>query len=411
MPINVEGIKFGYQESRDVLKDLNFTCRDNRITGIIGPNGCGKTTAMKVIAGYLHPSAGTVRYNDTDIGDVPPVELAKMRAVVEQRIYTPFSFPVYDYVMLGRSPYQKNFQPDSNEDHMIVTESLKDADALQFQDRKINELSGGELQRVMIARALAQEPGYLMLDEPTSHLDIKHQLELMSLLSNLTKEKSIICIIHEINQASSYCDDIVITKDGYVLKEGKTKDVLSAEALEDVFGVLAMQYPGPDGKRMQFAFSLPPERKTEARKRVHVISGEGMGRQIIMSLHSAGVEVTAGILNQGDQDYESAKSVGIDIIHAPPFSKYSDKEVAGLKKMCDIADTIVVVATNVGYGNISNFEVAAGYLDKKEVIFVNPNKNLKKLDLTGGRATELYNLLQSKAKVAENTGEVLEELL
>lgn len=411
MPISVEGIKFGYSESRDVLKDMNFTCRDNRITGIIGPNGCGKTTVLKVIAGFLQPSAGTIRYNDTAVGDVHPVELAKLRAVVEQRIYTPFSFPVYDYVMLGRSPYQKNFQPDSNEDHMMVTESLKNANVLQFQDRKINELSGGELQRVMIARALAQEPEYLMLDEPTSHLDIRHQLELMTLLSKLTKEKSIVCIIHEINQASSYCDDVVITKDGYVLKEGDTKEVLSAQTLEDVFGVLAMQYPGPEGKRKQFAFSLPPEKKIRTKKRVHVISGEGMGRQIIMSLHSAGFHVTAGILNKGDQDYESAKSIGIEIISAPPFSEYSETEILELKKICDLADTIIVVATNVGYGNIANLETVAEYLDKKEVIFINPDKNLKKLDLTEGRATELYNLLQSKAKVVENTEEVLEELL
>lgn len=411
MPINVEGIKFGYSTSSKVLKDMNFTCRDNRITGIIGPNGCGKTTVLKIIAGYLHPSAGRVSYNNTDIGNLSSVELAKMRAVVEQRIYTPFSFPVYDYVMLGRSPYQKNFRPDSDKDHIVATESLKNADALHFQDRNINELSGGELQRVMIARALAQEPDYLMLDEPTSHLDIKHQLELMNLLSKLTKEKSIVCIIHEINQASSYCDDIVITKDGFVLREGRSKDILSAEVLEGVFGILAMQYPGPDGKKMQFAFSLPPERRSEIKKKVHVISGEGMGRQIIMSLHSAGLDVTAGILNQGDQDFESAKSVGIDIISAPPFSKYTDKEIVELRKICDLADTIVVVATNVGYGNISNYEVAVGYLDKKEVIFVNPNKNLKKLDLTDGRATEFYNLLQSKAKVVENTDEVLEELM
>lgn len=411
MAIEVKGVRFGYSEDREVLKGMDFTCRDNRITGIIGPNGCGKTTVLKVVAGFLKPSAGSISYNDRNIGDFPAAELAKLRGVVEQRIYTPFSFPVYDYVMLGRSPYQKNFQPDSNEDHIIVTDSLKNANALQFQDRKVNELSGGELQRVMIARALAQEPDYLMLDEPTSHLDIRHQLELMDLLSRLTKEKSVVCIIHEINQASSYCDDIVLTKDGYVLNEGETREVLSAKTLEDVFGILAMQFPQPDGRRNQFVFSLPPKTRTEVRKRVHVISGEGMGRQIILSLNSAGFEVTAGIFNQGDQDCESAKSINIDIISAPPFSTYSEKEVLELRKMCDLADIIILVATNVGYGNLPNLETVADYLDKKEVIFVNPDKNLKKLDLTDGRATELYDLILSKAKVLENTDEVLEELL
>lgn len=136
-----------------------------------------------------------------------------------------------------------------------------------------------------------------------------------------------------------------------------------------------------------------------------------MGRQIIMSLHSAGFHVTAGIFNQGDQDYESARSIGIDTVSAPPFSNYSDEEIVTLRKMCDLADTIVVVATNVGQGNLPNLEVAAGYLDKKEVIFVNPDKKVKKLDMTGGAATGLYNTILAKAKQTSGVDDVLEELL
>ena len=411
MPIEVKNVRFGYSDSSDVLSDMSFTCRDNRITGIIGPNGCGKTTVLKIIAGFLKPKSGRVYYNNKTTDSLNSIELAKLRAVVEQSVYSPFSFPVYDYVMLGRTPYQKNFTADSEEDHRIVTESLKDTGMLSFQTRKINELSGGELQRVMIARALAQEPEYLLLDEPTSHLDIRHQLEMMKLLSDISKDKSVLCIIHEINQASAYCDDIVLTKDGYVLKEGKSSEVLKTDNIGDVFGVLAMQFKHPQGGRNQFIFSLPPENKSEKRLRIHVITGEGRGRQIILSLKSAGFLVTAGILNIGDQDYDTCISSGIKTVSAPPFSRYSDSEVANLKKMCDEADAIVFIATNVGFGNLANLETALNYIGKKEFFFVNTDINFKKSDMTKGRATEIYNLMSKNAKVISNVDELLSELL
>ncbi|NYT05925.1 MAG: ABC transporter ATP-binding protein, partial [Methanomicrobiales archaeon] len=171
MPIDIQGVAFGYVPEKTVLQEIGFSCRDHRITGIIGPNGCGKTTLLKVMAGYLRPAEGAVLYDGHDIGAIRPAELARLRAVVEQGIECPFAFPVYDYVMLGRISYMKSFAPHTEEDHRIVIDALRDTNALRFQDRKVTELSGGELQRVMIAKALAQQPKYLLLDEPTSHLD------------------------------------------------------------------------------------------------------------------------------------------------------------------------------------------------------------------------------------------------
>ncbi|MDD3407429.1 MAG: ABC transporter ATP-binding protein [Methanomicrobium sp.] len=411
MTIEVKNIRFGYTKKTDVLKDMSLTCRDNHITGIIGPNGCGKTTLLKIIAGYLKPKSGTVSYNNQPTELLHSKELAKLRAVVEQSVYTPFSFPVYDYVMLGRTPYQNNFTADSEVDHSIVTKSLKDANALSFQTRKIDELSGGELQRVMIARALAQEPKCLLLDEPTSHLDIRQQLEMMRLLTDIAKEKSVLCIIHEINQASAYCDDIVLTKGGSVLKEGRASEVLKTDNIEEVFGVLAMQYKHPQGGKEQFVFSLPPEKKSGKKKHIHVISGEGRGRQIILSLKSAGFHVTAGILNIGDQDYDTCTSAGVETVSAPPFSGYSDADVLKLKKLCDSSDAICFVATNVGFGNLANLKTALEYIGKKEFFFVNADKNFRKLDMTNGLATEIYNRMIKEAKVIFGVDELLSELI
>ena len=155
MPIEVKNVAFSYNRNpskRDadlglkenaVLKDMTFTCRDNRVTGIVGPNGCGKTTILKVIAGFYKAQSGTISYDGKNTGNMHAAELARLRAVVEQTVYTPFAFPVYDYVMLGRTPYHGNFSADTEEDNEIVLNAMKDTNVLQFKDRKINELSGG----------------------------------------------------------------------------------------------------------------------------------------------------------------------------------------------------------------------------------------------------------------------------
>ncbi|MBN1195223.1 MAG: ABC transporter ATP-binding protein [Methanomicrobiaceae archaeon] len=397
MPVEIKGLSFGYYPEKTVLNGIDVTCRDHRITGIIGPNGCGKTTLLKVMAGYLHPGAGTVLYDGNDIGGIRPADLARLRAVVEQGIECPFAFPVYDYVMLGRIAYRKSFRPTTEEDHRIVLDALRDTNALRFQDRKVTELSGGELQRVMIAKALAQKPKYLLLDEPTSHLDIRHQLDLMELLSRLSKEITVICILHEMNLAATWCDDIVLTQGGRIVSSGDADRVLSAHAIEEVFDVLAIRQKLPEAGRYQFSFSLPAADRDRKRCRVHVISGEGRGRIVFSTLASAGYEVSAGVLNNGDQDYDTAALMEIDLVSAPPFSAIGPDETTELYRLCDEADVIVLVAVNVGKGNYPNIEAAASFLGTKPVIFFNPDKNLKKLDHTDGRATALYDKIVGQA--------------
>ncbi|MBN1165919.1 MAG: ABC transporter ATP-binding protein [Methanospirillaceae archaeon] len=259
MGIEMKNITFGYRENHNVLDGFSCLFRDTCITGIIGPNGCGKTTSLKIMAGYLKPSQGEILYNGRPADLVSMTEMARIRAVVEQKVHSPFSFPVYDFVMLGRTPYLKPFESEHDSDHEIVFTSLSRTNTLHLKDNKIDALSGGELQRVMIARALAQESEYLMLDEPTSHLDVRQQLELMALLRSLKEKKTIIMVIHDINQAARYCDEVILTRDGKVVEQGQTESVLYPTALQEVFGVMAHTISQPVIGREQFVFSLPRE--------------------------------------------------------------------------------------------------------------------------------------------------------
>jgi len=402
MAIELKGIKFGYVPERDVLKGIDLTCNEGVVTGIVGPNGCGKTTMIKVMAGYLKPKSGNVIIDGRDIGSIRKTELAHIRAVVEQRIESPFSFPVYDFVMLGRIAYQKSFRPTTEDDHSAVINALQETDTIRFQDRTVNELSGGELQRVMIAKALAQQPRYLLLDEPTSHLDIKHQLELMELLSKLSGEITIISILHELNMASAFCDEIVMMSEGTVTGSGSAKEVLTLPSIEKVFDVIAVREKLPDTGRYSFIFSLGMDKQAFGNCHVHVISGGGRGRHVLTSLKSAGFSVSAGVLNRGDHDHDTAGSWGIDLVEAPSFSGIDEAMKEMMLEKCGNADAVVLIATDVGPGNLPNIEAAASLLGTKPVIFFNQDRECRKFDYTDGKATHLYDRINAEAMVVHD---------
>jgi iron complex transport system ATP-binding protein len=410
MTIEITNAVFGYDSTRQILKGISLSCRNNRITGIIGPNGCGKTTTLKVMAGFLHPASGKVRYDNQDISSISSKDAAKMRAVVEQTVSSPFGFPVYDYVMLGRSPYFRAFEPEHESDHSIVLKAMEQAHVTHLADKKVNALSGGELQRIMIARALAQEPAYLLLDEPTSHLDIRQQLELMQLLKTLCNQMSIVMVIHELNHASLYCDDIILMKDGGIIDQGETESVLDAKNLESVFEVIAFQNPEPGSSRYQYSFTLPPVKCQNSSLRIHVMSGGGSGRLVLMILSAAGYPVSAGAYNIGDMDYSVAQQLGIDTIIISPFTSVSRNEKQEIITHLKAADVIVVVEMDVGQGNMRNLQAVADLAVEKTVYFVGDPSRLQAHDYTGGSAIDLYNEILKTAKVVPDVYTLLAEL-
>lgn len=234
MNIKAENINITL-EKNNILKDINIEVDNKEVVGIIGPNGSGKSTFLKCIYRVLKPNDGAILLDKVDIKNMTVKESSKRLAVLSQHNNYNFDFTVKDIVLMGRSPHKKFMERDNKEDYDIVNDALKKVEMLEFKNRSFQSLSGGEQQRVILARALAQQPQCLILDEPTNHLDIKYQLQLMRIVKNLNIE--VIAAIHDLNIAAMYCDKIYVLKDGEIIKYGNPKEVLTQKLIKEVYEV------------------------------------------------------------------------------------------------------------------------------------------------------------------------------
>ena len=233
--INVKDLSFSYCKAHQILESIEFDACEGQCVAVLGNNGAGKSTMVKCLNRILTPMEGAVIVNGRDVGKLNRQSIAKEMAYVSQQ-NEGAQFTVYDAVLLGRKPYIK-LNP-TEEDHRITKSIVKRMGLESFSLRYIDELSGGELQKVMLARALAQQPKVLMLDEPTSNLDLKNQYEVMSIIRDIAKEVSIcvIIVIHDLNLAMRYCDRFMFIKNSHVYSLGGSETV-NCEAIRDVYGM------------------------------------------------------------------------------------------------------------------------------------------------------------------------------
>ena len=235
--IELRHIGLNYGE-RCILHDFDATVADRRITAVMGPNGCGKTTLLRMVGGLLKPSEGTVLIDGLPVQQYPARALAQKVAFVRQHPQTDFEFSAFETVLMGRNPYQRRLQNESQADWDIVERCMRQTGTWELRFAKPAQMSGGELQRVMIARALAQQTPVLLMDEPVSNLDIAHQLDIMRLLKAAT-EKTTLIVIHDLNLALQYCDDLLLLHGGGLLFHGPVAEGLTAENIRAVYGVSA----------------------------------------------------------------------------------------------------------------------------------------------------------------------------
>ena len=237
--IEVKNLSFGYTPQSKILENLSFEVKPGAFVGITGPNGAGKTTLLNLLCGLLSPKAGSIRIDAADIESYCVKELARKVAVVRQEFVPVFDFTVEETVMMARTPYLGAFGFEGRADREIVTEAIEATDTTGFASRPLGSLSGGERQRVFIARALAQDTDILLLDEPTSFLDLKHQVGIYDLLktAQLEKGRTIVTVTHDINLAIQYCDEILLLGADSNYHIGKTKEVFFPEQIKKVFGV------------------------------------------------------------------------------------------------------------------------------------------------------------------------------
>lgn len=243
--VKVEDLHFSYGKNK-VLSGINFDIDGFKMVGIIGANGSGKTTLLKNISGYLKPHRGSVYIAGKNVSGMNSREKARYIGYVPQDMYSDFEFSCIDIVMMGRTPYLRRFQRETENDLSIVKESMILTDTWDLRDRYINELSGGQRQRVYIARALAQQPKILLLDEPVSHLDIKYQIDILSMLKQLTSKNILVfAVLHDINLTSQFCDIILMMDSGKIISKGTPDEVLTVENIKKVFSIDADVYRNP----------------------------------------------------------------------------------------------------------------------------------------------------------------------
>ncbi|MCM1987053.1 heme ABC transporter ATP-binding protein [Methanococcoides seepicolus] len=222
--------------SRKILEDINISTEKGEFLGILGPNGSGKTTLVKAITKVLKPESGDITFNGRSIKHMSGTEIARHIAVVSQVISINFEFAVKDIVMMGRTPYIKS--NESPEDFDIVEDSMEKTKTDFLKDRLVTQLSGGELQRVIIARALAQQTDILLLDEPTSHLDITNQIDILNLVKDESRKgKLVVAVVHDLNLAAYYCDKIALIRDGKLISLGTPAEVLTPETIGKVYNL------------------------------------------------------------------------------------------------------------------------------------------------------------------------------
>lgn len=257
--LEVSGLECGY-DGRRVILGLDAALDSGEFVGVIGPNGSGKTTLLRAVGRVLKPWRGTVHLNGLDIYRTAPKEIARLVATVPQETPITFGFAVRDVVMMGRLPHLKRFAAEGSEDATTVARAMTLAGVSELAERPITELSGGEKQKVIIAQALAQDPRLLLLDEPTSHLDISHQLEVLALFKSLSRSGlAVLAVFQDLNLAAHYCDRLLVMTGGQVRVDGSPEEVLTPETLQKYFGVLANVGRNGSGRLLVTALNPVPK--------------------------------------------------------------------------------------------------------------------------------------------------------
>lgn len=239
--IQVEDVQVGYGDAL-IIDSLNLTIPKGKITTVIGPNGCGKSTLIKTIARILKANSGAIYLDGKAISQTSTKDIARKMAILPQSAEAPAGLTVRELITYGRFPYQSKFGKQKREDLDVIDWALESTGLTDLEARPVEALSGGQRQRVWIAMALAQDTEVVILDEPTTYLDMAHQLDILQLLNKLNKEqnKTIVMVLHDLNHASRFSHNLIAMRDGKVLQQGTPHEVMTAPNLQDVFQIQAM---------------------------------------------------------------------------------------------------------------------------------------------------------------------------
>jgi len=407
--IQVEKLSFSYNVKK-VLKQIDVSIKKGSFFCIVGPNGSGKSTLLKVISAALKPENGVVYFEGKDTNYMKNRSIAKMLSFVPQNTSLEFDFKVLDVVLMGRYPYINKLKGETREDLEIAEKAMQYTNTTYLSDRSFMELSGGERQRVILAQALAQDTDILILDEPVSHLDLQHQVEIMNLIKKMCVDKKLtaITVLHDLNLASAYSDYIVMMKDGEIKRQGTPFETLNASNIKEIFGIdvyVSVSHVG--NKPYIYAHTRPAIEKKGIR--IHIICGGGSGSEAIVRLNSEGFDLSSGVLTIGDLDWKVSRENDIQVAEEVPFVGISEEAYAKNKELAAAADVIVLTGLYFGKSNIRNIELLFENELKTKPVFILEDDSFKDRDYTGGTALKLYESIKKRDNVMLIESDVLSE--
>jgi iron complex transport system ATP-binding protein len=405
-----DGVTAGYRE-RAAVREVSLAVRAGEVVGLVGPNGSGKTTLIRVGSRTLRPWSGSVRVAGRDPFGVSGREAARAVAVVPQEMAPTFSYTALELVLMGRSPYLSPWGGGGPEDYARAREAMAAAGVQHLGDRPIEQLSGGEKQRVVLAQALAQGAPVLLLDEPTTHLDPGHVVAVLEVVRSLARYEgcAVLAVFHDLNLASGYCDRLAALHEGSVVAEGAPEEVLTRSFLREVYGVEAEVYPHFATGRPTVLLGpplSPPSRPVAGRPRAHVLGGAGRGAPVMRALVESGFDVSAGVLHASDTDTLVAERLNLVRVTVPPFSEIDEAAAAEVLDLMRGSEVVVVCDAPYGPGNLRNLEAALDAQGSGIPIVLLEQVPPRERDFTGGRASAMWERLALGARVVRSYEEV-----
>ena len=396
--VEVRAASFAYDVERPVLRRVSFSLRPGDFVGVVGPNGSGKSTLLDLIDGVLAPAEGAVLVRGRATRDYRRRDMAREIALVPQHFALEFDLTVREVVEMGAYCRGSECSPSS-----AAAAALGRLGITHLAERRFPQLSGGEKQMVVLAQALVQDAGLLLLDEPASSLDVSHQLALFELLKELNTEGlTVVCVLHDLNLALTYFDRLLVLSRGAVAAWGPTEEALSPEVLEAVYGVRAHLHR--HAGRTFLTFSPQRAVRGDERGRVHLVCGGGTGSSLMRELSDRGYSVTAGVLNALDSDEVTGRELGLSMAVEAPFAPIGDDAHAENLRLLAEADIVIVTAVPLGRGNERNLEAVHAALERGAHVWV--LEGLFEQDRTGAAVS----LRDTTARLVPDADDLLRRL-
>ena len=348
--LQTEDLAVGYQ-GRTLIGEISLAVQRGRIVTLIGPNGSGKSTILKTIIGQLPSISGSVFLDGADMRSRSRGDVARRMAILMTARMDPELMTCRDVVSTGRYPYTGHLGVLRPEDKAIVEQSLRETDALDFADRPFQSISDGQRQRVLLARALCQQPELIVLDEPTSFLDIRYKLELLTILKRMVREEhlAVLMSLHELDLAARVSDTVVCVAGDRIDRVGLPAEIFTSDYIAKLYGIEHGSY--------LTSLGFPELPRTDGAPRVFVIGGMGSGIPVYHALNRAGIPFAAGVIHENDMEYQTARVLAAEVIREAAFEPVGEQAFLRAKKVIESCEAVFCPLNVFGTMNKKNREL------------------------------------------------------